>query len=216
MRIAFFKKIASYFYPLLIKNFSSEHNGLLELSLQNGKLVVDSANANYSYGLLHNLFREVLAEFTLDRTVQEVLLLGFGAGSIAKILVEEKNLDLHISGVEIDPVMIEIYTEYFKTNSSAIQVYQEDALSFLKNTTNYYDLILIDVFEDTQVPKELLNIEFVELLKKHSKSTTGIAMNTMLSKEDAFVKLWMDSFGSAAYNKNYHLHNLVLFKKAGN
>lgn len=216
MKIGFLKNLASYFYPLIIKTYHSDYSGQIELTLQNGRLVVDSPNANYSYGLLHELFQEVLREFKFDKDDLEVLVLGFGAGSIAKILLHEKKLNIKLTGVEIDPIMLEIYNKYFKENLNFINLYQDNALHFLENNKQCFDFIFIDVFEDLDVPASLLSIDFIESLKKSCKKDGGIAMNTMLSKQDSFVKLWKESFGEDAKEKAYHKQNLVLYKKARN
>lgn len=217
MKHSLLKKFFSYFYPLILKTYHSDFSGQIELSLQNGKLVVDSANANYSYGLLHELFQEVLREFDLNRKDLKVLILGFGAGSIAKILLKEKKLNIELTGVEIDPVMLEIYEKHFKINSSSsINLYQDNALNFLEKNTQLFDFILVDIFKDLNVPEDLLQIDFIQALKKTCKENGGIAMNTMLSKDDSFMQLWKESFAEEAYFKAYHRQNLVLFKKARN
>ena len=43
------KKILSYLWPQTTK-FPSDHNGNLEVTLYNGKKMLDSKNANYSFG----------------------------------------------------------------------------------------------------------------------------------------------------------------------
>lgn len=217
MKLSLFQKFFSYFYPLVLKTYHSEINGAIELSLQNGKLVVDSANANYSYGLLHELFQELIREFKFSHKDLKVLILGFGAGSIAKILLQEKQLNIHLTGVELDPLMLEIYEKYFKIESlHPFTLIQDNALHYLEKTTKRFDFILIDVFEDINVPKDLLQINFIQALQKSCKENGGIAMNTMLSKDDSFVQLWKESFAEEAFVKAYHKENLVLFKKARN
>jgi spermidine synthase len=58
--MSFIQKIVSYLYPIKVKEISSERSGSLEVTLVNGKLVIDSENANYSYGSLQQVLKKGL------------------------------------------------------------------------------------------------------------------------------------------------------------
>ncbi|MEZ4916936.1 MAG: fused MFS/spermidine synthase [Chitinophagales bacterium] len=206
----FFKKLISYFYPIIIQKYSSKYNGVLELSLQNGQLVVDAKNANYSYGSLHKLFRKVIDEFTFEEGKKEVLILGFGAGSIATILCKEQKIDCRIDGVEIDNVMLQIYNEYFKIKDVELQVFTQDAILYLTNCKKKYDYIFIDLFSDLKVPDKFTQQNFLNLVKKVSKPSTQIAMNTINNSQ--FEQIWVETFGNKAYSRFYYGLNTILYK----
>lgn len=206
------KRLLSYIYPILLETHHSEISGVLELSLQDGKLVLDSKFANYSYGSLHEVFQKVIKELKFRPKQKNALILGFGAGSIATILNKENKQGLDIDGVELDPVILDLYQEHFTFQAPGkVQIYQDDALAYLKRSDKKYDYIFIDVFENLSVPESLLNEEFIVLLQAHSFPHTQIAMNTMLKEDDEFVELWLESFGKHAKFKHYDLSNLVLF-----
>ena len=207
-----FQRLLSFVFPILIEIIPSEVNGDLELSLQNGKLVVDSKSANYSFGSLHDVFQKIIKKFDFDPNKKDALILGFGAGSIATILNHEKKLNLQIDGVDLDPVLLNLYKKHFQLKDIQCTLYQIDAISYLESCSKHYDYIFIDVFVNLEVPESLKSQCFIELLQKVSKPKTQIAMNTMLGKNDGFVKAWIDAFGSNASNKQYHSDNLVLFK----
>jgi spermidine synthase len=206
------KRVLSFVYPILLEKIPSEINGDLELSLQNGRLVVDSKLANYSYGSLHEVFQKIIKKFTFHPAQKEVLILGFGAGSIATILNREEQLNLQIDGVDLDPVLLAIYKKNFQFKYSQCVIYQSDVVLYLESCSKQYDYIFIDVFVNLDVPESLKNKHFLELLQKVSRPNTQLAMNTMLGKDDDFVKAWMDVFASNASSKRYHSDNLVLFK----
>lgn len=205
----FFKNLFSYFYPIILKKYNSKYNNVLELSLQNGKLVVDSKNANYSFGSLHKLFREVIDEFTFKEKNNHVLILGFGAGSIATILCKERYINCKIDAVEIDAVMLNIYKEYFNIEGVEIYLFTQDAMLYLISCSKKYDYIFIDLFTDLKVPHKFTQQSFFNLLKKVSNPTAQIAMNTIDNKE--IEQKWVDSFGSESYTKHYFNLNTVLF-----
>lgn len=205
------KKLASFFYPILIDRIPSKVSGEIELSLQNGKLVLDSSSANYSYGSLHKLFQKALKKMVLTPKPQNALILGFGGGSIAEILNNEMNLDLKITGLDKDRVVVKIYHEYFKKEIHKSTLIEGDALTFLKLNSQKFDVILIDVFNNLEVPDEFLTANFLELLVKASHNTTQIIMNTTLDSDHDFVNLWQNKFNENAEMNRLSNINLVLF-----
>lgn len=50
----FIQRIFSWVYPFTLAKVSSKISGTLEVNLQYGKVVIDSPQANYSYGNLHD------------------------------------------------------------------------------------------------------------------------------------------------------------------
>ena len=205
------KKMASFFYPILIERFPSKVSGEIELSLQNGKLVMDSSTANYSYGSLHNLFRKVVKDFSFKSKHKKALILGFGGGSIAEILNVEQKLNLEITALELDRVVVAVYQKYFKKKEHNTTLIQGDALMFLRNSAEKFDYIFIDVFNNLDVPSSFQNQNFLNLLSRVCSPHTQIAMNTTLMDDDALVQLWQNHFGTTAKLKQLTNLNLVLF-----
>ena len=65
LQITFFQKLFSYILPVSILKTKSEFNSSLEVTVENGKLVLNSANANYSYGSLFKIFKKAFVEFNV-------------------------------------------------------------------------------------------------------------------------------------------------------
>jgi spermidine synthase len=204
-------EVLSFLYPITIETYSSTISGVIELTYEYGRLVVNSSEANYSYGSLHTVFRSAMKQMKFTDQPAKVLILGFGAGSIAHILIKEYKLNAEIDGVELDSVMLEVYDKYFKLDTNQLTLYNQDALSFLEQNTSLYDYIFIDIFDNLDVPENLLNKSFIELLQKHSSARTQIAMNTMLTEDHPFLEEWERSFGKMASNCLFDESNLVLF-----
>ncbi|PHS05536.1 MAG: spermidine synthase [Kordia sp.] len=159
----FTKKIISYLYPIKVKEISSKRSGSLEVTLVNGKLVIDSENANYSYGSLQQVLKIGLTHIGLDnlQKSENILVLGVAGGSVIKTLRNDFNIEAKITGVEIDPDVIELANTYFKLNSiSNLELVIEDAFQFIKTTQETYDLIIIDIFNDSNMPNELFEDGF--------------------------------------------------------
>jgi spermidine synthase len=110
--------------------------------------------------------QKVFSKFEIrDREIKNVLLLGFGAGSIASILQKEYKKKLKIIGVEKDPVVVDLARKYFSLGKfKDLELYTEDAYDFVRNCNNKFDMIVMDVFVDVNVPDKFLEKEFISSL----------------------------------------------------
>ena len=157
------KKLLSYLFPITIFKQESVISKSLEITWTNGKLVLDSENTNYSYGNLQQILRKGLKIIGFDRIklMDSVLILGVAGGSVIRTLVDEINIEGKITGVEIDKDVIEIANTYFHLNEiSNLEIFIDDASKFVWNTNNKYDLIVIDIFQDSTMPDFLFEYFF--------------------------------------------------------
>ena len=85
------KKIFSYLLPIKIYETKSVLSKSLEVTWENGELVLDSENANYSYGSLQRILRLGLKNIGYEKiaVMNQILILGVGGGSVIKTLVDE-------------------------------------------------------------------------------------------------------------------------------
>jgi len=149
----------------------------------NGELVIDSKNTNYSYGSLQRILRKGLKYIGFERIKKfdNVLLLGVAGGSVIKTLVEEIKFKGKITGVEIDPAMIEVANTYFKLNEIPnLNIVIDDAFEFVLKTKETYDLIIIDVFQDTTMPNFLFEDFFINRVNFLLRKDGFILFNTMV------------------------------------
>ncbi len=153
------KKILSYIWPTT-RRFSSKVNGILEVTYINGKKVLDTENANYSYGSLQKILEIGLTKVDL-KSVENLLLLGMGGGSIIKSLRGTFDYQKNIIAVEIDPEVITLAKDEFGISpSKKLQIIQEDAFEFVKHSKETFQLIIIDIFIDLIVPPIFQEKEF--------------------------------------------------------
>ncbi len=180
------KKLLSYLIPVVIYQKTSALSKNLEISWNNGQLVLDSKNTNYSYGSLQRILRKGLKKigFNRIRAMDSILILGVAGGSVIKTLVDEIEFKGKITGVEIDPEIIEIANKYFKLNEiSNLNIVNDDAFEFVLKTKSKYDLIIIDVFQDTIMPNFLFEKFFMNRIGELLKINSCILFNTMLLNE---------------------------------
>ena len=162
-----FQKYLSYFYQIVVEKTTSVYNPGLIVAIQNGKYVLNSKNANYSFASLHRVFQQALAKIDWSKkNINAVLVLGCGAGSIPAIIYNELTLSPKIDAIEIDEKVIALGNKYFRLNQYPnLNIIITDASNYVKTTNKKYDLILVDLFRGINVPNEFLTSQFFEQLK---------------------------------------------------
>lgn len=193
-----FKKLFSYILPFNILKQKSNFSQTLEVTWANGELVLDSKNTNYSYGSLQRILRKGLKfiGFEKVKAMNNILVLGVAGGSVIKTLVNEIHFEGKITGVEIDKAIIDIANEYFHLDEiQNLEIVIEDAFEFVLKTKDKYDLIIIDIFQDTTMPNFLFEKYFTDRLCLILQSKGFILFNTMLLN-DKQKQLNMDFFNA--------------------
>ncbi len=191
------KKFLSYIWPITHR-FSSEINGTLEVTYTNGKKVLDTQNANYSYGSLQKILEFGLTKIDL-KSVENLLILGMGGGSVIRSLRDTFHFKKNIVAIEIDPEIIKIAKNEFGISSSNnLQIIEGDAFEFVKTSKEKFQLIIIDLFIDLNVPPIFYGKEFCEnvsnLLEKDGSILFNVGVN-IESKSGTSEKI-IANFGS--------------------
>lgn len=186
-----FAKFFSYFIPINIYKKKSNVSKLLEVSWNNGELVLDSKNTNYSYGSLQRILKKGLKYIGFERILkfENILILGVAGGSVIKTLVDDIKFKGKIAGVEIDATVIEIANKYFELDKIPnLQIYVDDAFEFVLKTKETYDLIIIDVFQDTKMPTVLFEDHFIKRVNSLLNVNGFILFNTMVINEENQIR----------------------------
>lgn len=203
MRASLAKRLLSRLIPLVVEKRAGETTSELEVALQNGRYVLNSREVNYSFGALHRVFRKAFERQHLqERSINDALVLGFGTGSVAHILLEEYKMNCRITGVDSDAEVIALGKKYFEPIFShpSVTIVQADAAVFVQEDTANYDLIVVDVFVDANVPESCRSNEFLVQLKKLLRPKGTLFFNFILTTEngkafDALSKTFQDAFG---------------------
>jgi spermidine synthase len=177
------KKIFSYIIPLNIFKQKSDFSKSLEVTWNNGEMVLDSKNTNYSYGSLQRILRKGLKHIGFERikNFENILILGVAGGSVIKTLVNEIHYKGKITGVEIDANIIKIANTYFELDKIPnLELVIDDAFEFVIKTKDHYDLIIIDIFQDTTMPDFLFEDFFINQINQLLNINGFILFNTMV------------------------------------
>lgn len=139
-----------------------------------------------SGGLAEKIWKITLKKIKNQLKVNKCLIVGMGGGGIAK-LVRQYWPDSEITGVDIDPVMVELGRKYLNLDQAGAKVVIADAYDYMVDTykkNKKYDLICIDVYVQRLVPQKFNSEDFIELIKK-ALTTEGLAIfNRLYGKED--------------------------------
>ncbi len=169
----------SFIFPIIRKKIHSAYSGCLELTLSNGKKLLNSLNTNYSYGSLQKVLKFSLTQVELSK-VSSVLVLGLGGGCVVKVLRNDFNYGGSITAVEIDPVIISIADKEFSVVADyATKIICADAFDWVKNDVNQYDMVIVDLFIDNKVPDQFLTDEFWRRLLLKISFQGSIIFNTL-------------------------------------
>lgn len=177
------KRLLSYILPVKIYQKKSEFSKNLEVTWNNGYLVLDSENTNYSFGSLQRVLKKGLKYIGYDRinTFENILILGVAGGSIIETLKNEVKFEGKITGVEIDRTVVEIANNYFGLNQyKNVEIVIDDAFEFVLKTKERYDLIVIDIFQDTIMPNFLFEDFFINRINFLLNVNGFILFNTMV------------------------------------
>ncbi len=161
--IKYIKYMLSFIWGFRIKTYHSELNGELEVWCIKGKTVLYAKNANYSYENQFEIFKQLFNKVNLQgRGIKNILLLGLGAGSLVKVLRKGLNINADILAIEHDPVILNIAKEHFNIDQfENLDIVQQDALEFVNKEQNKYDAVIVDIFNDMEIPKKFLTLDFL-------------------------------------------------------
>ncbi len=152
------------------------------MSLNRDRYQLCTANAIYSYEDLYDNFTEAFRKIPLNRhTIKNVLILGFGLGSVPMILEQKHQFNFHYTGIEIDEEVIYLASKYaLPSLQSPIELICADAAAYVAQCQTTYDLVIMDVFLDDVVPDTFEQQSFLENLKK-CITPNGILMYNRLA-----------------------------------
>lgn len=218
-----FKKILSYFYPITIYKETSTISKSIEVTLYNGKMLLNTKNTNYSFGSLQSILKKGLLDIgaaEINR-MESILILGVAGGSVVQTLVTDFSFSKKITGIELDSEIIHIANSYFGLDKIPnFKCVIADAEKFVQSDTSHYDLIIIDIFKDTEMPEFLFQDSFISNSKQLLNNNGYILFNTMhlnnsnLSKTEDYLSHFDSNLYETKALKNIEKYNDVVLIKS--
>ncbi|MBP6575043.1 MAG: fused MFS/spermidine synthase [Flavobacteriales bacterium] len=174
----------SWVWPMRIARYNGR-SGNLDVCFQYGRKVLNTANANQSFGSLHTVWQRAFSAIGLKKKKPgSLLLLGLGAGSAVRILRKELRCAAPITAVEADPMMERIAREHFGLNDvPGVTVIIADAFNVLTSLPEAFDLVVVDVFNDHLIPEQLSDPKHLGQLLALTNLGGDLLVNTMAVDE---------------------------------
>lgn len=179
------KKLFSYLIPTRAETPSATMLPGIEVNFNNGKVHIDGKNVNYSFGSLHQVFRKAIKLKKKEISeANSTLILGFGAGSIAKILWNEKDYKTAITGVDFESIMFDLARKYGEiSHFELLNLKVINAKDYIKNCQDHYDVIFIDLFIESEIPAFCLSEKFLSNIKKCLSENGLVVWNTLITNQ---------------------------------
>lgn len=169
-----------------LTDFLSGYQKLEEInSPVNGKLVVEkdlafgiSIKANgltQSGGIIKSIWNKPLVKISNSTTksvtlleIRNSLILGLGGGTIAQ-LIRKYWPDSKITGVDIDPVIVNLGKKYLNLDKYKVDIVTNDAIKFCSQSNNEltnYELICVDLYQGDKYPEKFESDKFLKSILK--------------------------------------------------
>jgi len=176
------KQLVSFLWPITLERCATDPD--LQLRLEFGRVVVNKGQANYSYGKLQDTFKQFFQNTSLPwERINRILILGYGAGSIAELVKTKYKRQAHITGIENNPCILHWHDAYFP--QYADHMIQSDAADHMSKVTEAkYDLIIVDLFEELEVPQQFRSKSFLQSCKDRIADDSYMLFNFVVSETD--------------------------------
>lgn len=131
----------------ILEERESKFNGHLRVLKTWGMgTYIQAGGLTQSGGIVESIWRSTLRQLNHQPlAIKSCLILGLGGGTLAKLL-RKKYPDAKITGVEIDPIMIELGKKYLDLDKYDIDIKIQDAFKFLEKNKYKYDLLIVDTY----------------------------------------------------------------------
>lgn len=109
---------------------------------------------------------------------QNVLLIGLAAGTVSELLTDIYG-PIPITGVELDPQIIEVGQRYFEMNQPNLTAVAADGRHWLARqpADAQWEMVAIDAYRPPYIPFHLTTVEFFALVKDHMSERGVLAIN---------------------------------------
>jgi len=156
----------------ILEERDSKYNGHLRvLNTWGMGNYIQAEGLTQSGGIVETIWRSTLRQITNNKLqIANILILGLGGGTLAKLL-RNKYPESKITGIEIDPLMIELGKKYLNLDDYGVDIKVKDVKK-TKFKKNSFDLIIVDMYQGDNFPKEFETEEFLQSIKG-ALSTNG-------------------------------------------
>jgi len=167
-----------------------------------------------SGGIVESIWKDTLHRVrNLNHKIRNVLILGLGGGTVAN-LIRKKWPEAKITGVDIDPIIVELGEKYLGLDRDGIEMKIGDAPQIIKQFKNKrFDLIIVDLYNGDKFPAKFESSNFLSFARGGLANGGIVIFNRLFYKEKKaealeFGKKLQQSFSKVEY---FYPHVNIMF-----
>jgi len=128
----------------------------------------------WDYFMLGGYFRPAQPQ---EPRPNSVAILGLAGGTAAREMTAAFGTSVDITGVEIDPDILDVAHRYFHLNEPNVHPVVQDARYWLATHAGHYDVIAMDAYRQPYIPFHLTTREFFQLAADHLNPGGAVVVN---------------------------------------
>src|SRR5713101_5276669 len=128
----------------------------------------------WDYMLIANAFRPAQ---TTEVRPNDVAILGLAGGTAARQYTAAYGTGVQITGVEIDPDILDVAHRYFHLDEPNVHAVVADARYWLDTQAKQYDVVVMDAYRQPYIPFHLTTKEFFQQVRAHLNPAGVVAVN---------------------------------------
>lgn len=160
-------RIKSWLWPQRIEVRISRFNGKIEVWRYGSQVSLRVDGLTQSGGLMEEIWgkavKTVHKQQVTSNKINRVLILGLGGGTAAKV-VKQYWPQAHITGVDVDPIMVELGEKYL--GLVGVKQVIDDAEVWINHVKQEFDLVIVDLYRGMTVPKFSTGETFLKQLQR--------------------------------------------------
>ena len=162
----------------VLEERKSKFNGELKVVRSLGfGTYIQSNGLTQSGGIVETIWKQTLKKIRRKRqNIKDILILGLGGGTVAK-LVKKYWPEAKITGVDIDPIMVEFGKKYLGLDKVSIEIKIVDVYDFMSKISKQksFDLVIVDLYNGDKFPEKFGTENYIQLVRTILRSG-GIAI----------------------------------------
>ena len=149
----------------------------LDRSPQSSMKVDDPFDTDFEYPQYLHL------ALALNPTASRTLVIGLGGGTVVKQMWSAYP-DMRIDAVEIDLAVVDVARRYFELpDDERVRVFVGDGREFIETTSETYDIVIVDAYDDDRIPYHLTTRQFLEAVRARL-APDGVAAYNVIGSLD--------------------------------
>ncbi|MCB0696633.1 MAG: hypothetical protein KDC07_04670 [Chitinophagaceae bacterium] len=184
-----YKRLLSYFVPVLVSRDAGTHNPLLELYYYRGRYQLATLDALYSdgdqYRPLKLAFNKLKSELP---DVKNVLVLGTGLASGVQVM-SKLGFSPDFTLVEYDDKVLQWAMELMPEYKGKITPVIAEAKQYIEQQVSTYDLLVVDIFTGRVAPAFVTSKGFLEHCRRGINPGGYMVLNYIIQRNEDWFRI---------------------------